>query len=111
MVNAQKNNDALVAMLKDPAQRNRAFSIFMKQYGRKLYWHIRRIVVDHDDAEDAMQETAICIFNNIGSFYGNSALGTWVYRIATNEALRILRRQTHVFQSVDALGETLAEKL
>ena len=52
MVNAQKNNDALVAMLKDPAQRNRAFSIFMKQYGRKLYWHIRRIVVDHDDAED-----------------------------------------------------------
>lgn len=111
MVNAQKNNDALVAMLKDPVQRNRAFSIFMKQYGRKLYWHIRRIVVDHDDAEDAMQETAICIFNNIGSFYGNSALGTWVYRIATNEALRILRRQTHVFQSVDALGETLAEKL
>lgn len=111
MVNAQKNNDALVAMLKDPAQRNRAFSIFMKQYGRKLYWHIRRIVVDHDDAEDAMQETAICIFNNIGSFNGNSALGTWVYRIATNEALRILRRQTHVFQSVDALGETLAEKL
>ena len=111
MVNAQKNNDALVAMLKDPAQRNRAFSIFMKQYGRKLYWHIRRIVVDHDDAEDAMQETAICIFNNIGSFNENSALGTWVYRIATNEALRILRRQTHVFQSVDALGETLAEKL
>ena len=102
MVNAQKNNDALVAMLKDPAQRNRAFSIFMKQYGRKLYWHIRRIVVDHDDAEDAMQETAICIFNNIGSFYGNSALGTWVYRIATNEALRLLDRNKTANLSIDA---------
>ena len=105
------NSDNLVAMLKDPAQRDKAFGIFMKQYGRKLYWHIRRIVVDHDDAEDAMQETAICVFNNIKSFNENSSLGTWVYRIATNEALRSLRRHTQIFQSVDALGETLAEKL
>jgi len=107
----QTNSDKLVAMLKDPAQRNSAFRIFMKQYGKKLYWHIRRIVVDHEDAEDAMQETAICIFNNIGKFNEACALGTWVYRIATNEALRTLRRQTHIFQSVDALGDTLTEKL
>ncbi|MGM9803406.1 MAG: RNA polymerase sigma factor [Muribaculaceae bacterium] len=111
MAEEQIHNEALVAMLKDPAQRNRAFATFMKQYGRKLYWHIRRIVVAHDDAEDALQETAICIFNSIDSFNEKSSLGTWVYRIATNEALRVLRKQTHIFQSVDALGETLSEKL
>lgn len=111
MAKIEVDNDALVAMLKDSALRDKGFALFMSKYGRTIYWHIRRIVVDHEDAEDAMQETAICIFNNIGSFNENSALGTWVYRIATNEALRILRRQTHVFQSVDALGETLAEKL
>ena len=111
MAEEQVNNDALVKMLKDTSQRDRAFGLFMKQYGRKLYWHIRRIVVDHEDAEDAMQETAINIFNNIDSFSEKSSLGTWVYRIATNEALRVLRRQTQIFQSVDSLGDTLVEKL
>ena len=111
MSNEQRNSDSLVAMLKDPANRNKAFSMFMKQYGRKLYWNIRRIVVDHEDAEDALQETAICVFNNISRFNEDCALGTWVYRIATNEALRSLRRHTQIFQSVDALGESLTEKL
>lgn len=111
MVNKEVDNNALVAMLKDSAQRDKGFSLFMSRYGRKLYWHIRRIVVDHDDAEDAMQETAINVLNSIDSFNEQSALSTWVYRIATNEALRVLRRQTHIFQSVDSLGETLTEKL
>lgn len=111
MANIKVDNESLVAMLKDSTQRDRGFSLFMKQYGKKLYWHIRRIVVDHDDAEDAMQETAINIFNSIDGFNEQSQLTTWVYRIATNEALRVLRRQTHIFQSVDALGETLAEKI
>ena len=111
MANKEVDNNALVAMLKDSTQRDNGFSLFMSRYGRKLYWHIRRIVVDHDDAEDAMQETAINVLNSIDSFNEQSALSTWVYRIATNEALRVLRRQTHIFQSVDSLGETLIEKL
>lgn len=105
------SNDALVEMLKDASRRESGFRIFMQLYGKKIYWHIRRIVVSHEDAQDATQETAIRILNSIGSFSGRSALGTWVYRIATNEALQVLRHQTGFFQSVDALGESLAEKV
>ena len=111
MAKIEVDNDALVAMLKDSALHDKGFALFMSKYGRTIYWHIRRIVVDHEDAEDAMQETAINVLNNIDSFNENSALSTWVYRIATNEALRVLRRRTHIFQSVDTLGETLVEKL
>lgn len=101
----------LLEMLTDPQQRERGFRLLMQQYGKTLYWHIRRIVVSHDDAEDALQETSIKIFHGIDSFKGDGQLTTWMYRIATNEALQQLRRQTHVFQSIDALGEKLSNKL
>ena len=101
----------LLAMLKDPLQRDRGFRLLMEQHGEALYWHIRRIVVGHDDAEDALQETCIKIFSGIGSFRGDGKLTTWLYSIATREALTLLRRQTHPFQSIDALGSTLANRL
>ena len=98
-------------MLRNPAQRNEGFRCLMKQYGQTLYWHIRRIVVGHDDAEDVLQETCIKVLDGIGSFKGDGPLLTWLYRVATNEALQHLRRQTHLFQSIDSLGETLTSKL
>ena len=101
----------LLEMLSDPAQRERGFRLLMQQYGRQLYWHIRRIVISHDDAEDALQETSIKIFRSIDTFKGDGQLTTWMYRIATNEALQQLRRQTHLFQSIDALGDKLANRL
>ena len=109
---AIKNDDsALQQMLHDNARRDEGFRELMKQYGHKLYWHIRRIVVGHDDAEDVLQETCIKILNGIGSFKGDGSLLTWLYRIATNEALQHLRRQTRLFQSIDSLGDTLIDKL
>lgn len=83
----------------------------MKQYGQILYWHIRRIVVGHDDAEDVLQETCIKVLDNIDSFKGDGPLLTWLYRVATNEALQHLRRQTRLFQSIDSLGDALISKL
>ena len=98
-------------MLADPAQRERGFRQLMKQYGERLYWHIRRIVVSHDDAEDVLQETSIKIYTGLDSFKGDGLLSTWMYRIATNEALQQLRRQTRLFQSIDDLGDKLVNKL
>ena len=98
-------------MLKDPSQREKGFRLLMKQYGETLYWHIRRIVVGHDDAEDVLQETCIKIFSSIDSFRGDGKLSTWMYSIATREALTLLRRQTHLFQSIDSLGSTLTNRL
>ncbi len=101
----------LVALLKDPQRKERGFRLLTQQYGKTLYWHIRRIVVAHEDAEDALQETLIKIYSSIESYKGDGQLTSWMYRIATNEALTLLRRQTHFFQSIDSLGDTLAGKL
>ncbi len=98
-------------MLCDPQRQEQGFRLLMKQYGERLYWHIRRIVVGHDDAEDVMQETAIRIFSNIGSYKGEGDLKAWIYRIATNEALKQLKRQTRLFQSIDSLDVKLTALL
>ncbi len=105
------DNGTLVEMLKNEATREQAFKTLMKEYGSTLYWHIRRIVVSHDDAEDALQETAIKVYQNVGKFKGESQLSTWLYRIATNEALLTLRSHTRLFQSIDSISDTLTSKL
>lgn len=102
---------ALISQLRDADHRDEAFGTLLKAYGDRLYWHIRRIVVSHDDAEDVMQETALKILTGIDSYRGESKLATWLYRIATNEALLHLRRECHIFQSIDSLGEVLAERV
>ncbi|MGN1246236.1 MAG: RNA polymerase sigma factor [Muribaculaceae bacterium] len=101
----------LIARLKQAEHRNEAFGTLLATYGNRLYWHIRRIVVTHDDAEDVMQETAVKILTSIDSYRGDSSLLTWLYRIATNEALQHLRRECRIFQSLDSLGDTLAERV
>ncbi len=85
----------------------RTLDIVTRQYGSRLYWHIRRLVVSHHDAEDALQETFIKIFTKADTFKGDS-LEAWCYKIATNEALMTLRRRTHAFQSLDSLNGELA---
>lgn len=108
---AKIDDNTLRQMLNSPASRDQGFRMLMQQYGRCLYWHIRRIVVGHDDAEDVLQETCIKVLDGIASYKSSGPLRTWLYRIATNEALQHLRRQTHAFQSIDALGDQLTAKL
>ena len=80
------------------------FRMLMGRYGEPVYWHIRRLVVSHDDAEDAEQETFIRVFRSIGQFRKGSSLKTWIYRIATNEALRILERRRQGQVAIDTPG-------
>lgn len=105
------DDSTLRQMLNDPAQQNEGFRMLMKQYGQMLYWHIRRIVVGHDDAEDVLQETCIKVLSHISDYKAEGSLAMWLYRIATNEALQHLRRQVHLFQSIDSLSDTLTAKL
>ena len=111
MMAIKTEGDALHQMLVGSSQREEGFRMLMKEYGHALYWHIRRIVVGHDDAEDVLQETCIKVLNSIHSYRGDGSLATWLYRIATNEALQHLRRQTHMFQHIDSLSDSLMEKL
>lgn len=81
--------------------RQEGFRVLMECYREAIYWHIRRLVVCHEDAEDVLQECFINIYRHIGSFKRESSLKTWIYRIATNEALRIYRRKRINVNSYD----------
>jgi RNA polymerase sigma-70 factor (ECF subfamily) len=82
-----------ITQLKDKATRETAFRKLMADYKERLYWHIRNIVKSHDDADDVLQNTFIKIYRYIDKFKGDSKLYTWMYRIATNEALTFLSKQ------------------
>lgn len=69
------------------------FRILMKEKWAAVYWHIRRLVTHHSDAQDATQETFIRVFRSINNFKGDSSLNVWIYRIATNEALRLIGKR------------------
>ena len=71
-----------------------AFKKLVVDYKERLYWHIRKILIDHDDADDALQNTFVKVYENIGKFKGNSSIYTWIYKIATNEALNLLGKKS-----------------
>lgn len=83
----------LVNQLKNPKTQEQAFRSLMTLYKERLYWHIRKIVLSHDDADDVLQNTFIKVFKNIHSFKENSKLYSWMYRIATNEAITFINKK------------------
>ena len=84
----------LVDQLKNLDTQSKAFEVLIDTYKQRLYWHIRRIVLNHDDADDVLQNTFIKVFRNIAGFKGESKLYSWMYRIATNEALAFLKNRS-----------------
>lgn len=83
----------LLQEFKDPATKERAFTAIIKKYQEKLYWHIRRMVVDHEDANDVLQNMFIKVWKGLENFREDSQLYTWLYRIATNESLTFITQQ------------------
>ena len=86
----------MIDMLQDPHARREGFAVLVRQYSEPLYWKVRRIVLNHEDANDVLQNAFLKIWNNLDTFQGKSALSTWLYRIAINEALDFVRRQKNV---------------
>lgn len=82
-----QDEKAFIASLLNPKTQDIAFRQLVSQYSRPLYSHIRNIVIDHDDTDDVLQNTFIKVFQNLKGFKGESKLFSWVYRIATNEAI------------------------
>jgi len=83
----------LVTQLKNSNTQEQAFRDLMFLYKKRLYWHIRKIVLSHEDADDVLQNTFIKVFKNIHSFKGNSKLYSWMYRIATNESITFINKK------------------
>ena len=83
-------DDGQIIRLYKAGQREEAFNQIVKNYGERLYWHIRRIVMVHEDADDLLQNTFVKAWSGLEKFRGESGLYTWLYRIATNETLSFL---------------------
>ena len=79
--------------LKNPDTQETAFNKLLSDYKEKLYWHVRKIVIDHNDADDVLQNTFLKVFENINKFKGNSSVYTWMFRIATNESLNYINKK------------------
>lgn len=87
------DDKTLLLQFKDPVYKEAAFTHIIKKYQEKLYWHIRRMVVQHEDANDVLQNMFIKVWNALENFREDSQLYTWLYRIATNESLSFLEQQ------------------
>jgi RNA polymerase sigma-70 factor (ECF subfamily) len=83
----------LIEQLKNVRTKEVAFRELISQYKERLYWHVRKIVISHDDADDVLQNTFIKIFKNIDQFKEDSKLYSWMYRIATNESITFINKR------------------
>lgn len=102
----------LLEKFANPESRNYAFNLLVRQYQQKVYWHIRKMVIDHDDANDLTQDTFIKAWKGLEHFKGDSQLFTWLYRIATNESLNHLaKKKRRFFLPINDITEELSNKL
>jgi RNA polymerase sigma-70 factor (ECF subfamily) len=90
-VNSEDIN--LLTQFRDPHTKEAGYTAIIKKYQEKLYWHIRRMVVDHDDANDVLQNVLIRVWNGLANFREDAQLYTWLYRVATNECLSFLEQK------------------
>jgi RNA polymerase sigma-70 factor, ECF subfamily len=89
-----EQQNQFIKALTSPETQEVAFKKLLADYKERLYWHIRKIVITHEDANDVLQNTFIKVFENIDKFKGNSNIYTWMYKIATNESLNFLVKKS-----------------
>ena len=102
------NESQLLEQLKSDVTRDSAFKELIRLYKERLYWHIRNIVKSHDDTDDVLQNTFVKVFKNINTFKGDSKLYSWMYRIATNEAITFINKRAKLLQITNEETQQLA---
>lgn len=93
MTSKEYNEEIIIEELRNEDTRQRAFNKVMRHYSQPLYWQIRRMVIDHENTNDILQETFIKAWININHFRGDAKLSTWLYKIAINESITFLNKE------------------
>jgi len=101
----------LLKRLSDPKTRRNAFGQLVAQYKETLYWKVRRIVLDHEDANDVLQNVFLKAWQNMNDFQQKSKISTWLYRIAINEALDFLRKRKPIYSVDGDEGQAVTKQL
>ncbi|KEQ30421.1 RNA polymerase sigma factor [Pedobacter antarcticus] len=108
----QVEDQEILAKFSVEGTRNEAFNLLISAYQEKIYWHIRRLVINHDDADDLVQEVFIKVWKNLDKFRSDSKLYTWIYRIASNESITFLNKKKQQNNTpLDEVSEELKESL
>jgi RNA polymerase sigma-70 factor (ECF subfamily) len=111
-MSVQVDDAEILSKFQNEKTRNEAFNLLLKKYQQKIYWHIRRMVIDHDDADDIAQDVFVKVWKNLTGFRNDAQLYTWMYRIATNECITFLnnkKKKNNV--SLDDVDYSLADTL
>lgn len=104
--------DLIIKKIRKDETRNYGFNLLVREYQERIYWHVRKMVIDHDDADDLVQEIFVKVWRNLDKFREDSKLYTWIYRIATNECLNFLKKKKkRFFLPIHDLEGELTEKL
>ncbi len=111
-MSAQVEDAEILSKFQDVKTWNEAFNLLLKKYQQKIYWHVRRMVIDHDDADDLVQDVFIKVWKNLEGFRCDAQLYTWMYRIATNECITFLNKKKQKNNiSLDEISYELADTL
>jgi RNA polymerase sigma factor (sigma-70 family) len=106
------NDQELLAKIRNPETRNYGFNMLVRAYQQRVYGLVRKMVIDHDDADDLTQEVFIKVHKSIDTFREDSQLYTWIYRIATNESLSFLnKKRRRFFLPIEDIGQELSSKI
>ncbi|MBN2482078.1 MAG: RNA polymerase sigma factor [Bacteroidales bacterium] len=109
---SEYSDQELVGLFSEPEKREYAFNLIVLKFQERLYWHIRKILIDHDDTDDILQNTFVKVWNGLENFRLDSGLYTWLYRIATNEALSFLnQKKRRLALSLATLEKKLSDSL
>lgn len=115
VTNPEKVNEydkELLEKFRQEETRNYAFNMLVREYQKRLYWHIRKILIDHDDTNDVLQNVFVKVWKNLEGFKGESQLYTWLYRIATNESITFLnQKKKHIGVPLDEASSFLGTSL
>ena len=102
------DEEKLIELLRDDKTRSATFSAVVKAYSETLYWHIRRMVLSHDDTNDILQNTFTKAWMGIDGFLGNAKILTWLYRIATNETITFINKNSNTtFEDIDTAATAI----
>ena len=108
----QVEDSEILSKFQEEKTRNEAFNLLLKKYQQKIYWHIRRMVIDHDDADDLVQDVFVKVWKNLLTFRNDAQLYTWMYRIASNECITFLNKKKQKNNvSLDDVAYELADTL
>lgn len=112
ILDSQSSDNELIMAFAQEKTRNKAFECILDKFQKRVYWHVRRMVIDHDDADDVTQNTFIKVWKQLDYYRGDAKLYTWIYRIATNESLQFIqKRRSDKHISIDDDNSPLIDQL